>query len=159
MSQEIALSTAVETWPTFSGETWEAHVTTWVALQESMEGHLWQMGAIAASLYEHFGSAAVKEFAAEVNTSWRRVQEYAHTYNEWTGRERSRLKSFGHHTIAARSDDPERWIQVAEDERLSTRELERYIQREARIEAGGEPEPHLETCPTCKGVGVIEVEG
>src|SRR5215217_6284654 len=136
----------------------EEHVETWRLLNDSIEGHKWQMSAIAESLYQRFGTDAIREFAGLAGTSERRVEEYAKTYREWKGRERSRILSFHHHTIAARSPDPEAAIQVAEDEHLSTRELERYIQREARVEAGQDPEPELETCPMCKGAGVVEAK-
>lgn len=135
---DLAISTAAETWPTFHATEEHEFVETWRTLEESVEGHRWQQAAIAYAWRERFGPRSLGEFASKVGTSTRRIQEYERTYRVWALRERSRILSFHHHTIAARGTshdlEPEVAIQIAEtppiDGRnypLSTRELDAFV--------------------------------
>jgi hypothetical protein len=120
---------AREEWPVFRGVSYEEHVSTWLEVDSSMQGHLWMLAAIDASLVKRYGEDVTGKFASDVGASRRRVQEYAMTYEEWQKRERSRFSSlsFHHHTIAARAEDPEAALEAAEEEGFSTRELEEFV--------------------------------
>lgn len=143
---DLAISTAADTWPAFQAVEDHEYVETWRTLEESVEGHRWQQAAIAYRWREVYGPASLKEFSGRVGASRRRCEEYDATYRAWhpeTGRERSRILSFHHHTIAARAlahgRDPEACIQLAEaatltdaegnkyTRQLSTRELDAYV--------------------------------
>jgi phage N-6-adenine-methyltransferase len=125
----LALVTREE-WPVFRGVSYEEHVSTWLEVDSSMQGHLWMLAAIAASLVKKYGEDVTGKFASDVGSSRRRVQEYAQTYQTWKKRDRSRFSSlsFKHHTIGARAEDPEAALEVAVEEELSARELEEFIQ-------------------------------
>lgn len=135
--------------PVFEGESWEDHVSAWAQVEGEMQDRLWMLAAVAASLTTVYGDQSVGAFAAEVGCSARRVYDYAATHKAWQSRARSQILSFKHHTIAGRAEEPETFIEEAEVEGLSTRELERRV-------SGKEPEP-MERCPTCNGRGRVPV--
>lgn len=122
---ELALTT--EELPTFKGTEYEDHVNTWLDVDRSVQGHYWMLGAIAASLVKEYGEDAIGKFAGDVGASKQRIWRYARTYRDWENFQRSNILSFHHHSVAGRSDDPQRAIEVAEDEQLSTRELETFV--------------------------------
>ncbi len=140
--------------PVFESDDWNEHVEVWRSLDSRIQDDKWRMAAVAASLTATWGEKGevMARFAHEAGTSGRRVYEYAATWKAWASRERSQTLSFHHHTIAARSEDPEGAIEAAEVEELSTRQLERRIKPE-------EPEA-TETmrCPRCGGTGEVPVE-
>ena len=133
--------------PTFTAEDWESHVSTALALKESLENHLWHLAAVCASVEAKYGEESVPKFAGEIGYSARRVYEMAATYVAWKDRERSQILSFHHHSVAARAEDPQEAIEQAEDEHLSTRQLERRI--------SGQPEQEMEKCQACNGRGRV----
>lgn len=147
--KELVSLGAGEDLPVFAGESWEDHVSAWAQVEGEMQDRLWMLAAVAASLTTVYGDQSVGAFASEVGCSARRVYDYAATHKAWQSRRRSQILSFGHHTIAARAEEPEVAIERAEIEGLSTRELARDV-------SGKEPEP-MERCPTCDGRGRVPV--
>jgi hypothetical protein len=133
--------------PTFKGQDWSEHVETARALIESLEGHRWALAAVCASVDVKYGEESFAQFASEIAWSTRSVYAYAQTYRAFESRNRSQILSFHHHTIAARAEDPEEAIEMAEVEELSTRELERRLQ--------GREAEEMEKCPTCDGRGRV----
>ena len=139
-------------------ETWDDHVNEWITVSKSLEDHLWYLGSIAASITRKYGDKAIPEFAVAVNYSPRRIWELAATYKAWEYRDRAHDLSFKHHTIAARSEDPDGVIEQAlsAERPMSTRELERVVHEE------GEPPDVVRveavTCPRCGGRGEVPVE-
>lgn len=136
---EIEKAARPNTLPTFSGShrSWDEHVNEWRTMAESLEDHLWYLGSIAASITTKYGDRAIPEFAQAVNYSPRRIYEMAATYRAWECRDRAHDLSFKHHTIAARSEDPERVIEAAlsSPKPMSTRELERVVKAEDEPES------------------------
>ena len=112
----------------FRGHSFDEHVQCWQKVDEEAEECLWRQASIAASLVTKYEEKTVARFAHEVRKSARRVREVAQTYRAFQNGERSPILSFHHHTVAAHADDPVEAIKVAEDNELSTRELDRYIQ-------------------------------
>lgn len=114
--------------PVFEGESYEEHVSTWLAVDESVQGHYWMLGAIAASLTKKYGDDVNGKFGGDVGSSGRRIREYAQTYTVWQNGDRSPFLTFKHHTLAARSENPQAALDFAQQEELSTRELEEFVQ-------------------------------
>lgn len=112
----------------FRGETFDEHVECWGKINEQSEQCLWMQGSVAASLVVRYDEKTTARFAHDVRLSTRRVQEMAQTYRAFEKRERSRILSFHHHTVASRATDPQEAIRVAEDNELSTRELDHWVQ-------------------------------
>lgn len=148
--------------PVFKGEGFDEHVETWRTVDESMQNHLWFLGAIASSLEKKHGEDSAGRFASRVGCSTRRVRQFAYTYREWEKRKALSVLSFHHHTISARDPNPERVLKQAHDNSWSTRELEQVV-KQHRIEAGEkkedieEEEEHktVMICPQCEGNGVV----
>lgn len=150
--------------PVFGGESWESHVEAWKASSENLEERLWTLGAIAASLTNRYGDKAIPEFASEVMYSPRRVWELAATYKAWEMRDRAHDLSLKHHTIAARSEDPDAAIEKAIEgdgslprKPLSTRQLAELVKAEDEPEAAHKVEATM-ACPACGGSGEVPVE-
>ncbi len=147
--------------PVFAGESWHEHVEAWRRNADDLEERLWTLGAIASSLTNRYGDRAIPEFASEVAYSPRRIWELAATYKAWEQRDRAHDLSFKHHTIAARSEDPDRAMEKATfgDGRrpLSTRELAEVVKAEdepGRVEEAGA----TRTCEACGGTGEVPVD-
>lgn len=124
--------------PVFKGETFEAHIDAWLILAEEIEDHRWQLAAVAASLGKRYGEDVAGKFASEVGVSAETVRRYARAYRAFQNARRSPILTLTHHAIAARFRDPQRAIEVAEDEGHSTRDME------VRAEAEALPEPERE---------------
>ena len=122
---ELAL--AGENLPVFKGTEYEDHVNTWLEVDRSVQGHYWMLGAVAASLVKKYGEDVMGKFGSDVGASKQRIWRYARTYRDWENFQRSNILSFHHHTVAARADEPEKAIGIAEDEQLSTRELDAFV--------------------------------
>jgi len=133
--------------PTFTAEDWESHVSTALALIETGENVLWHLAAVCASVSTKYGDESISRFAGEIGYSAARVYDLAATHKCFQISKRSEILSFHHHSVAARSEDPEKAIAEAEDGQLSTRQLARRIE--------GRDEEILEKCPTCNGRGRI----
>lgn len=151
--------------PVFKGVSFEEHVETWRTVDESMQNHLWFLGAIAASLVKRYGEDSTGRFASEVGRSGRTVQRFAKTYREWEQKPSAlTVLSFQHHAIAARDANPEEVIAMAHDNQWSTRELEEVVKQRrggaAKYGKRKEEEQEGETdavmiCPHCNGNGVV----
>lgn len=123
---ELALVREDE-FPVFRGSSYEEHVSTWAQVDRSVQGHYWMLGAVAASLVKKYGDDITGKFASDVGASRDRIWRYARTYRAWENLHRSNFLSFKHHTIAGNAADPQKAIEVAEDEQLSTRQLEEFV--------------------------------
>lgn len=144
--------------PTFTADAWEDHVSAWAQVEDEMQDRLWMLAAVAASVTTVYGDQSIGAFASEVGCSARRVYDYAATYKAWQSRERSQILSFGHHTIASRSEDPEKVIEEAEVQSLSTRELRERVQAEQPGYTEMKPCPRCKSCEVCGGSHEVAVE-
>lgn len=145
--------------PVFSGEGFEEHVETWCTVDDSMQNHLWMLGAIAASLEKKHGEDSTGLFASKVGRSQRTIRRFARTYREWEKRSALTVLSFQHHTIAARDKNPEKVLQMAHDNQWSTRELEAAVKDRNGNKDADEPEEEegqaMMICPSCGGNGLV----
>lgn len=126
--------------PVFKGEAWEDHVNAWMLVSEQIENYRWQLAAIAASLHKRYGENVAGKFASEVGVSAETVRRYARAYRAFSkenneNAQRSPILTLTHHAIAARFADPQKAIEEAEDEQLSTRQMEVRAEAEVLPEA------------------------
>lgn len=159
--------------PVFQGTSFEQHVSTWRTVDESMESHLWMLGAIAASVEKKYGEDATGRFAEEVNKSRQTIRRFASTYREWEKRSALSVLTFHHHTIAARDPAPEEIIALARDKHWSTRELEsavkdrrkqrggaaKYGKRKEKEQSDKQDQEQMMICPRCEGSGYVPYRG
>lgn len=116
-----------ENLPIFEQESYEEHTSAWITVDQSIEGHRWALGAVAASLTKRYGDDIVGKFASDVQSSKARIWSYAQTYRAFKNSTRVEFLSFRHHTIASRTDDPAQTIELASEYELSTRELDHMV--------------------------------
>lgn len=126
--------------PVFKGEAWEDHVNAWMLVSEQIEDYRWQLAAIAASLHKRYGENVAGKFASEVGVSAETIRRYARAYRAFSkenneNAQRSPILTLTHHAIAARFNDPQKAIEEAEDEQLSTRQMEVRAEAEVLPEA------------------------
>lgn len=138
--------------PVFRGQSYEEHVSTWLEVDRSVQGHYWMLGAVAASMVKRYGDDVAGKFASDVGASRDRIWRYARTYRAWENLQRSNFLSFQHHTIAAKSDNPQKALEVAESEGLSTRELEDLVKTGEIPDRERNPEPQVEEQKTYDAV-------
>lgn len=149
--------------PIFEQDSYEEHTSAWIMVDESIEGHRWALGAVAASLTKRYGDDIVGNFASDVKSSKARIYQYAKTYQVFQKCTRVHFLSFRHHTIAARAEDPERIIELADRYELSTRELDTLAhsgelpERHRAIETPDEngEEPRIEIEPVARDPKVL----
>ncbi len=170
---ELMLANTDET-PVFKGVEFDEHVESWRQVNDSLEGHLWMLGAIASSFTTNYGSDDVGRFAYEVACSKRYVWQLSKTYEAYNDENCTRVQnlSFKHHTVAARSAEPQKALEQAHDNGWSTRELEDVVKAEKpkgsakykknrkaeKPQEGDDVEETTETmvlCPCCEGHGVV----
>lgn len=165
MSSELAqeyghvLLDTANTLPVFGGSSFEEHVEVWRTVDESMQNHLWTLGAIAHSLEKKHGEDSMGTFASQVGCSKRWVNKLAQTYRTWEDGNPVSQMSFKHHAIAALDGEPEKVLNMAHDNEWSTRELEAVV-KERNGSAVIEEEAHdqnetMVICPHCNGKGIV----
>lgn len=116
--------------PVFMGTTFEEHVNAFEGIDKSIDARKWALAAIAASVKTKYNDKTVERFAHEVRHSAAYIYELALTYRKFENSLRGEILSFTHHKIAAHSKDPLKAIKAAEDEEMSTRDLEKWIKRQ-----------------------------
>lgn len=116
--------------PVFLGETFEEHVETFEAIDKSIDARKWALAAIAASVKTKYDEQTIINFAHRTRHSAVYIYELANTYRKFENSPRGEILSFTHHKIAAHSKNPQKAIKVAEDEEMSTRELEQWVKRQ-----------------------------
>lgn len=128
--------------PVFLGQTFEEHVDAFEGIDKSIDARQWALAAVAASVKTKYNEQTVINFAHRVRHSAAYIWELALTYRKFENSPRGEILSFTHHKIAAHSKNPQKAIKAAEDEEMSTRELEKWIKQQ--------------TPPTRKAVKEIE---
>lgn len=148
--------------PSLEAAEWETLVSAWLEIHESVQAHLWALSKLAAQVEARYGEDSFGAFAGEVGYSARRVYEFAYTYKNWLDKRPSQILSFSHHTIAARSKDPQAAIVQAETNRYSTRQLSEEIaanpalkRDKPRREVRYGLDEEVQECPTCHGRGRV----
>jgi hypothetical protein len=126
-----------------------------IAAEEEGEKQKWRQARNIYIMYRQLGKK-YKGIGADIGKGESTVRAYAQTFAAFPGEEdRPKELTFSHFTIAARTNNPEYWIERANKEHLSVREMRKAIKgdespevlREAEatwskvlriIEAGGE---------------------
>lgn len=121
---------------------WEEHVNEWQKAATEVQAGLFKLGAIAASLTTRYGERDVQRFAHEVGVSTALIYERASTYKQINTKRVTihPVLPYTHHKLAAATDRPDYWLNRAEDERWSSRQLDAAIKGEAYTPL--EPEPY-----------------
>lgn len=94
----------------------------------------WQKAAVFSELLKSGLNAS--RIAREAGCSITMVLEYANAFNAFQNSTRKDL-SFTHYRYAAKTAEPEKWIKIAAERNLTSRELDREIQKERKKKTVG----------------------
>lgn len=145
---------------TFEPESWDDFVEGWHHLNRLADGVTWYRGQLVSKLKGKYGEKAVEKFAEEVGYSPAHLYRYAQVYEAF-GEISSRYENlaFKHYkaVLTLDSGEAEGWLEKADEERWSARELERQVTETKGDEAEviqlpsekREPRPDPDTCPKC----------
>lgn len=141
--------------PVFRGTSYQDHLDAWNDVIANVEGDLWKLGAIAASLDRKRGDADVATFAKAVGLSTRRIYEIVQTYNAFEECGRSQASSFSLHEEAKDAEDPLAVVKKAEQKGWKVRQLQRYL--ETGLEPGEKSQINVDVLamarPNAEAVG------
>ena len=108
--------------------SWEQDVTLFRSLLENETGTLWTQAETAYAIVGLYGRTAPKKLAGEVGVSASYVRMLVATFKAFPEDEdRAKDFSFSHHRIAARTEDPKRWLNLAIENQWSVRDLDARI--------------------------------
>lgn len=121
--------------PVFIGESYEDHVAAWRQTAQELGERQWMLGAIAASVETKYGDGRMRKFVDDVKVPKSTLYEYAQVYKLAQKSERSEFLTWTHYKIAAYASDPDRLLREAEDEQLSTREMQQRANQQKHLTA------------------------
>lgn len=116
----------------FHGDTLDQHVSAFVSVNTQIDSSQWAMAAIAASIEKQYGESQIEAFAEKVAYKPRTVRKMVQTYREIVEKGRYRpYLTFTHHAEALAYADPEKALEVAEQQHLSALALRQWIKDQA----------------------------
>ncbi|MDT5061508.1 MAG: hypothetical protein QOH63_1967 [Acidobacteriota bacterium] len=115
--------------PVFRGQSIDDHVEAWREVESGIEGDLWRLASIAASICDEaqYGAGDVADFAAQVSCARWRIYRLASTYRIFGKSKRFDNLSFEHYAIAACAPEPHEAIRRAVKDNLASRDLKLWI--------------------------------
>jgi hypothetical protein len=117
-------------------KTLDSFVEEWRRVDESLQSSLWELARIAASLTSVYGESDVEVFARKVGRAPSYVRSLAQVHRVFENATRVANLTFTHYRVAVRSQTPQAAITIASERRMSTRELEAWIDEQAAVEKG-----------------------
>jgi len=109
-----------------AGKTLEDAIELYISCVERGEDSMWDRAAIVTALYET--GLTPRQIASSLGCSASLCRKFVRTFNAFPDPEkRIPFLSFRHHVIAAYTDDPEKWINLAADNHWSTREMQEHV--------------------------------
>lgn len=113
--------------PVYSYESDEKASEDWDGVNESIQVRLWSQASIAAAIVVVRGEKSLDSFAESKKLTGRWVRGMAKTYRTFENGKRFPNCSFYVHYVAAKAINPVRAVQLAHDEGMSGRQLDRWI--------------------------------
>jgi len=108
--------------------TWEEFGTLWGQLSEVEDSVKWGQALLCAAIETKYGEGSISTFAADMGIGESTAYRLRRTWIAFPRIEdRYPDMTFGHHALAAMTNDPNYWIEVAALHGLSTYALERKI--------------------------------
>lgn len=120
----------VEPGPTETTErrSYEQDLALFQGLLERQEETLWEQSQAAALMEAKYGRETARMIASDTGLSASYVRMLTATYKAFPTPEiRAADLSFSHHRIAARTEDPQKWIELAVSGDMSCEDLRREI--------------------------------
>ncbi len=137
------------------GPSWEEHVSEWTSAAGQVFAGQMRQARVAASVARVYGNGSMEAFAKEVGASRSTVYDYARVW--WiyghilSERPDDSPLTISHYVEASYAPDPLKAIEEAEDEGLTTRQIEK---RRKEPEATPQLITHI-ICPECSAMSPI----
>lgn len=113
---------------TKSDRSYESDLAVFVSLVEQEQDNLWAQADLAAAMVGKYGRKTTQMIATDVGFSASYVRQLVATSVAFPEPEkRAKDLSFSHHRIAAMTENPEQWIDLASQNALSVAELKEAI--------------------------------
>ena len=102
-----------------------------IDLRQQQDDKSWEVGALIYYALERMQVKA-GQLASETNCSTQHIRDLSKTFGAFPEEsERVAELTWTHHKLAARTEEPQKWIQLAAERNLSTREFQKILKGEA----------------------------
>lgn len=107
---------------------WAEFCTLWESLEDLADTVQWGKALLCAAIDIRYGEGAIKSFASELGIGESTAYRYRRTFYAFPRPEDRYVDlTFGHHALAAATNDPHYWVERASLHEMSTYALERDI--------------------------------
>lgn len=108
--------------------SYEADLSVFIQLLESERDAVWAQAAWAMEMARKYGRGTARMLAADTGRSASYIRQLVATAKAFPEPE-SRVAdlSFSHHRLAAMTEEPERWIELAAERQLSVADMKEAI--------------------------------
>lgn len=109
---------------------WAEFCTLWESLEDVADTVQWGKALLCAAVDARYGEEAIKSFASELGIGESTAYRYRRTFYAFPRVEdRYADLAFGHHALAATTNDPHYWMEKASLHEMSTYALEKDIRK------------------------------
>lgn len=133
--------------------SWEEAVSRGLEMREAKDNSQWSLGDLALTIEKAYGVDSLGKFAIEININKKSLQQYRRVSGAFPPSTRSAYLSHRHHMILASKENRFELLRKAEDENLTTSQLELMFSKNPQevIE-----KKEVVICQTCKKLIVGE---
>jgi len=110
-------------------ETYETSVEEYKNLAVNEDNCRWKKGDLALEIEIKYGQKTLQKFAIDVNEEYNTLRVYRKVAGIFIKKERKTNLSWTHHFIASMSSEPFKWLEKAEENNYTTRQLKNAIKR------------------------------
>jgi len=136
---------------------WEEAVSVGMQLRQLKELSQWAIGDLANRVAREYGDDSIGKYAYAIGLEKKTVWEYMRVARKYKKSIRIDILSFRHHQIALQSDEPDKWLEQANDKNWSSNQLYKAIKEQLTELPNHHPHDHSwEYYRKCEHCGSIE---
>jgi hypothetical protein len=141
---------------------WDEAVSVGQELRRLKELSQWAIGDLANRVAEEYGSDSIGKYAYAIGLEKKTVWEYMRVARKYKESMRIDFLSFRHHQVALRTDEPDKWLERANDKNWSSNQLYKAIKEQVTELPQTRPHDHrweyYRKCLVCGTVELVEQE-
>lgn len=103
--------------------TWEELISAGMEIREAKDNTQWKLGDLSILVVSAYGTDSLGKFATEVGLARSTIYQYRKVSETFPSDTRIPRLSHRHHTKASNSDDPIKWIEMADANNWSSERL------------------------------------
>lgn len=132
--------------------SWEELISDGMESRATKDESQWKLGDLALEVETSYGDDALGKFSREVGVRKKTMYEYRRVAKAFPQSARRLAKlSFTHYQIAADTEQPEAWLERADDNDWSCEQLQREIKTQSPKGSVQETKPAVHVCDVCTG--------